>query len=196
MKIPDEIKEQADFLKNQNRELKEMKTINSRSLLTNVLDLNDEVMHVAGEYRFRQSQRSQSGAPPAYVSGSRMARGGVVDEEAADEFEGGGRRSPLLYSAAPMYQRSKSGGSEGAKEEPVVRQSYNRQTGESACDASGEFDDGDKKNKSGAPGSQPRHCCQYRTQMKYILRELQCLSNKVHGDDKKEDIKRYALSES
>ena len=192
MKIPEDIKEQTDFLKKQKRELKDMKANNSHSLLANVLDLNDELMHVAGEYRFSEAQRSQQAAPPpAYGPGLRMARGGGMEEEAA-----GGRRSPLIYSQVPMpplRTEFKSGVSGGVKAEPQVRQSYNKQTGESACEAGSEFEDGDKNNEGGEFGAQSRHCCQYRTQMKFILRELQCLSNKVHGDDKKEDIKRCIL---
>ena len=59
--------------------------------------------------------------------------------------------------------------------------SFNEETGERPCGTDGR-------------GTQ-RTCCQYRTQMKYILRELQCLANKVHGDDKKDSIKKYALRE-
>ena len=192
MKIPQDIKEQTDFLKEQKRELKDMKANNSHSLLANVLDLNDELMHVAGECRFPESQRSQQAtAPPAYGPGMRMARGGGIKDEAANF--GGGRRSPLLYPQVPMPPlptEFKSGVSGGANGEPQVRQSYNKQTGESACEAGSELEDGDKNNEGGEFGAQQRHCCQYRTQMKFILRELQCLSNKVHGDDKKEDIKR------
>ena len=71
----------------------------------------------------------------------------------------------------------------GGPPDPTVGDSgFNPDTGERPCDAG--IDSG---------GSTDRHCCQYRTQMKYILRELQCLSNKVQGDDKKDAIKKCVL---
>lgn len=83
---------------------------------------------------------------------------------------------PFLNRVVNCGGRSVGEGEHGDYVHSGETDSSNEDTGERPCDA-------------GDIGEQ-RTCCQYRTQMKYILRELKCLANKVHGDDKKDSIKK------
>lgn len=61
MTIPVAIQQQADFLMAQNKGIKHIKEENSKSLLSNVLDLNDDLIYVAGE-NFKPGSKENQGS--------------------------------------------------------------------------------------------------------------------------------------
>ena len=170
LKIPDDIKERAQYI----REQKKLKSQDnhlgsSRSPINNVLDLSDM-------FEFRPTGLSTNNAG-AKAEGN----------EEADIAEASHGEVPLETTLGPEHILSSlevEGGDGADGDVPIGDELnddagyFNEETGERPCGADGH-------------GTQ-RTCCQYRTQMKYILRELQCLANKVHGDDKKDSIKKYA----
>lgn len=193
MKIPEDMKKQITSLRKKHHELKEMKTNISRSSLPNVVDLNDEIIHVAGDFCSQKAKLSQQiGVSSDYISGEQIDCGGTLEDEKYNLNECDGRQSPIFNYSAPMQHRSNSGVSESAKEDKIVCQGCNNKS-QVECGSQAN-DEGINENEEYKFSSKPNHCCQYRNQMKYILHELQCLSNKVHGDAKKEDIKRYVAS--
>lgn len=137
--------------------MKQVPESSSKSLIANVLDLNDEFVHM-----------SDLATPPP-LHGERGGCIGRYTESSTDDE----------HQSLHRYETA-FGATDPVPGDPCTN--FNSETGERPCQAGIE-----------SGGSTDRHCCQYRTQMKYILRELQCLSNKVKGDDKKDAIKKCVL---
>ncbi len=141
MEIPIAIKSQADFLLTQKDKMKNTSVENSKSLLTNVLDLNDELIFVAGE-QFQVGSANSNKDSKSSLNSEKVKSNGLQDESNSLK---NGIMSPFEHGPSSPLS------SVAMKATPINN----------------------------------TQCCQYRTQVKYILKELQCLSNKAHSDDRK-----------
>ncbi len=186
MKIPDDIKEQAEFLMKQ-KSLVNSKNVtpilaDSKSLIANVLDMDDDQFTALSPSEF-------SFIPKELLGGdlSDQIEQKIEKKIFLGNYVGNG---PTLVSSVKSPKQKLS------IESPLSLKKFDRfqSVPQELKDFSGENvqnrDFGKKFELHADPTiGMPKPCCQYKLQLKYIQRELQCLSKKIHEDETQDGYK-------